>query len=426
MLTKAKERASTIADAGKEKVAELAGAGKVRAQAAVERAEDKIVDKAIGWTEDKVTEHAGRAVEKAGARIKEGVCSDHQIPHFVATMLCGMIDSVLPDVREEVVYAVMGQVYSRRPAQDELVLASRGGLGRAVGCLRGAVLYHLQPYDNGGGGRITDIWWWVLTLPAVCPLFGVQQVWFLLLFLLIDKGDEYQLCSFILSFKGLQALTVGIVGVIIGAVQYGLCVNKTPPTCESDAPGMSPWFFLELSAFSGQIVLVWTAFMLLPCSDKKGADARVQGAVARAAAAADDAEAAEAAEAAVGSGSGSGFCCCCCCCRLSKDRGGRLKYWLTFDTLIFLLAAGLVGITVAVKGAAVLEADWKFRQLLYWSKVMYGLLSTPYLLFSLPLATRLITHARPTGYDKRGRLRPCKARAGAAVQNNKEEEEKKP
>jgi hypothetical protein len=201
MLTKAKERAGTLADSGVSKVTELAGAGK----AAVERVEDRIVDRAMSWTEEKVTAASSSAVEKAGTRIKEGMRSDHQIPHFIATVLCDLVDSLLPDVREEVVYTVMGKVYARRAPQDEVVLDSRGGFRRAVGCLRGAVLYHLQPYDNGGGGRLTDVWWWIFTLPAVCPVLGVQQMWFLLLFLLIDKGDEFQLCSFILNFKGMQA-----------------------------------------------------------------------------------------------------------------------------------------------------------------------------------------------------------------------------
>eukprot|EP01044_Picomonas_judraskeda_P008026 COSAG03_NODE_893_length_5468_cov_3.850251_6_plen_222_part_00 len=194
MLTKAKERAGTLADSGVSKVTELAGAGKAA-----------VVDRAMSWTEEKVTAASSSAVEKAGTRIKEGMRSDHQIPHFIATVLCDLVDSLLPDVREEVVYTVMGKVYARRAPQDEVVLDSRGGFRRAVGCLRGAVLYHLQPYDNGGGGRLTDVWWWIFTLPAVCPVLGVQQMWFLLLFLLIDKGDEFQLCSFILNFKGMQA-----------------------------------------------------------------------------------------------------------------------------------------------------------------------------------------------------------------------------
>lgn len=394
MLTKAKARVGSLADAGVGKVAELADAGKEAAKAAVDRVEERIVDRAISWTEEKVTAATGSAVEKAGARIKEGICSDHQIPHFIATSLCDMVDSLLPDVREEVVYTVMGKVYARRSSPEQVEVAeSRGGFRRTVGCLRGAILYHLQPYDNGGGGRLTDIWWWIFTLPALCPILGVQQIWFLLLFLLIDKGDEFQLCSFILNFKGMQALTIGIIGVVVGAARYGLCVNKSPPTCETDAPGMSRFFFLELAAFSGQIFLVWSAFLLLPCSDKKGADARAQSAAARAAA--------------TGVGAGSSRCCCC---MVSTERGGRLRNWLVFDTVIFVLACGLVGAAVAVKGGAVLEADWKFRQALYWGKVLYGMLSVPYLLFSLPLAKRLFTHARPTGYDKHGRLRPCCAR----------------
>lgn len=192
--------------------------------------------------------------------------------------------------------------------------------------------------------------------------------------------------------------------MIVGAVRYGLCVNKLPPTCETDAPGMSPFFFLELAAFSAQIFLVWAAFLLLPCSDKKGADSRAQTAATRAAATGSGARPRSSASA-------------CCCCTVSAERGGRLRNWLTFDTVIFVLASSLVGGAVAVKGAAVLEADWKFRQALYWGKVLYGLLSVPYLLFALPLAKRLFTHARPTGYDKHGRLRPCHARADTGADN---------
>ncbi len=402
MLTKAKARAGSLTDAGVGKVTELADAGKEAAKAVVDRVEDRIVDRAISWTEEKVTAATGSAVEKAGVRIKEGMRSDHQIPHFIANVFCDLVDSLLPDVREEIVYTVMGQVYARQSSSEEVeVVESRGGFRRAVGCLRGAVLYHLQPFDNGGGGRLTDVWWWIFTLPAICPVLGVQQMWFFLLFLLIDKGDEFQLCSFILNFKGMQALTIGIIGVIVGAVRYALCVNKSPPTCETDAPGMSRFFFLELAAFSGQIFLVWGAFLLLPCSDKKGADARAQDAAARAAA--------------TGSGAGPPSASSrCCCCMVSTERGGRLRNWLVFDTLIFVLACGLVGAAVAVKGGAVLEADWKFRQTLYWGKVLYGMLSVPYLLFSLPLAKRLFTHARPTGYDKHGRLRACRARDSEA------------
>lgn len=102
---------------------------------------------------------------------------------------------------------------------------------------------------------------------------------------------------------------------------------------------MSSFFFLELVAVSAQIFLVWTAFLLLPCSDNKGADARAQGAAARAA----------------GSGSGARLprtASYCCCCMVSAERGDRLRNWLIFDTVVFMLAAGLVAVTVATKGAA--------------------------------------------------------------------------
>merc|ERR1719486_858488 len=39
------------------------------------------------------------------------------------------------------------------------------------------------------------------------------------------------------------------------------------------------------------------------------------------------------------------------------------------------------------------------------SQVLYGLLSAPFFLFTLPGLQRVLTHAMPTGYDRRGRCR---------------------
>jgi hypothetical protein len=39
-------------------------------------------------------------------------------------------------------------------------------------------------------------------------------------------------------------------------------------------PGSSGWFIWELVAFVAHVGLCWAAFMLLPCSEKKGEAAR--------------------------------------------------------------------------------------------------------------------------------------------------------
>ena len=42
------------------------------------------------------------------------------------------------------------------------------------------------------------------------------------------------------------------------------------------------------------------------------------------------------------------------------------------------------------------------QALLYWTRVLYGLLSLPFAVFTLPLLFEALTNARPTAYDQRG------------------------
>ena len=45
----------------------------------------------------------------------------------------------------------------------------------------------------------------------------------------------------------------------------------------------------------------------------------------------------------------------------------------------------------------------QYRAVLYWTRVVYGLLSLPFVVFTLPFMFQALTHSRPTGYDGRGR-----------------------
>jgi hypothetical protein len=324
------------------------------------------------------------------------VRNDPGMPNFIARFVCGIIEDIVPDIKEEVVYSVVGKVHGGLTGNDRGAvpvesLASRSCGARFCGCLRGLLLYHWQPYDQQSCSKCADVWYWVLLLIAICPFYGAQQIFHLLLFLLIDRSDEFQLCKYILDFKGLQALTLGVFGCIYGASRYAYCVNNKPLSCDIDGPGAYPAFYYELILFGAHLVLCWFAFMLLPCSEKKG-EVTHTGARARAAAGTDEPE------------------CGGCCGHLFNchgGRGGRLRRWLFFDTLIFVLAGALVGALVAMyPHLLTAEGNGQLRQLLFWAKVAYGLLSAPYMLFLLPLVSQLATHARPTGYDKHGRLRP--------------------
>jgi hypothetical protein len=49
----------------------------------------------------------------------------------------------------------------------------------------------------------------------------------------------------------------------------------------------------------------------------------------------------------------------------------------------------------------------QFRAAIFWCRVLYGLLSLPFVVFTLPLFFEAFTHSRPTGYTERGDCVRC-------------------
>ena len=46
------------------------------------------------------------------------------------------------------------------------------------------------------------------------------------------------------------------------------------------------------------------------------------------------------------------------------------------------------------------QEDFQVREMIYYFKTAYGLLSFPFLLFAIPFMDFVLTKSRPTGYDK--------------------------
>ena len=88
----------------------------------------------------------------------------------------------------------------------------------------------------------------------------------------------------------------------------------------------------------------------------------------------------------------------------NQDRNwleGLLKY----DTACFLIVVALVVATLY--GYDVDEA-WQRNSLIFWAKSLYALTAFPYMVFLVPGINRILTHARPTGYDPDGRCVPMR------------------
>jgi hypothetical protein len=252
----------------------------------------------------------------------------------------------------------------------------------------------MYPHDRSIWAQLKTWSWWLQQLPNMVPVLGIQQFWWMLIFILHDRRDEYMLVRFIINFKGWQCFTVGLLGMVSGSVQYLVC--SLGDSCEQAYPGSFLFFALSLAAFLLQMVLVWVAFLLLPCSVKLGV--RSGSKVARE-------------EADLNPGRAG-----CCGCVVYERRGGSLALWRGYDVVFATAAVGVCVYSYTVHGPStpgnggghddMIYLHPKVAQTMYWAKVFYGLSMAPFAMFMVPLLSKSMTDAYPTGYNQRGDLVP--------------------
>lgn len=277
--------------------------------------------------------------------------------------------------------------------------------------LRATLLYTLNPFDRSMWAQISWPLFWLLTGVMLFPFYGVQPIAYLVLFVLMDKGDEYQLISFILSFKGFQAITLGAFTGLFAGAKLQWCTTHS--TCDhpgiTGAPGMERAYWFTTVCFVLNVLLVWASFVLLPLSEQKGAPNFI--------AEQRDPEQGRPASAGrrllprlsfgrssiatlLGPAQGDTEPCCCGCAAFNPRRGGALRVLLLWDLGVFVLIALLCAYAFLTQ-----EKGWRLRSWLFWGRVAYGLASVPFLMFLVPPFDRVLVHTWATGYDQRGRCR---------------------
>ena len=105
----------------------------------------------------------------------------------------------------------------------------------------------------------------------------MAPLYWMLIFSMIDRSDEFQLCLFITNFKGFMAFTTGIYGALTGAVRAATAFDALLHCQEAGIPHLSchlpfgytggwatfPW---EMFCWFLEVLTVWLAFLLLPFS----------------------------------------------------------------------------------------------------------------------------------------------------------------
>ena len=99
------------------------------------------------------------------------------------------------------------------------------------------IRYHLDPYDKDIWQRFNDPYFVGLLILGVIPSYGLQDFVFLFKICVIDRTDDFQLLTYITTFKGLQFLT-GLWSTAQGVFQYMSCTSSDTHTCDRYGPGM--------------------------------------------------------------------------------------------------------------------------------------------------------------------------------------------
>jgi len=428
----AKEAASSAADSAKEAAGNTAVgqelsalAAKIEAQAEAFKEEKKRMLEA--WKEEKrrlimefiQTKMEGifdHGMNVAAETLKEKI-KDPYMPQFVKDFCDDAVDAIWPDVKMELKDEIL-KGFSKEQVIHHGEPACCGSCGPLA-----FWRYSLLPYDRGFWRQLRNPIWWLFTLASCIPKWGVMQIVYILQFIMIDKSDEFQLFQFIVMFKSLQFFTIGIVGSVLGSVQYYICVSKAPPTCDKDSPRESFW---TMVLFFLQVVVVFVAFLLMNCSEKKGGfyyqleqESRNQahGQASREGRmnaleelSKNDVEMDEKTRMMHTMRYKSDS-------DMLENSKSRLMKFLIWDFVIFILCVGLICFlayyNLLDEDAQVNRSDdnvgdgnWKFVMSLFWVKCFYGYMSFPFLLLKMPLISTLISHARPTGYNPYGNTVP--------------------
>jgi len=394
----------------KDKLAAQAEAWKAEKMAMLEQFENEKKLMLATWIQDKIEGVFDHGMNVCAEKLKDKI-KDPYMPDFVKDLCDEMVDSVWPDVKTEVKDAVLSGLSAPPPIPH-------GEDGSCCFWPIAWLRYSLDPYDRGFWRRIRHPLYWLFSIARSFPRYGVVQITYFLYFLLIDKGDEYQLIEYITLFKAFQFLTLGILSACIGSVQYYLCTMSVPMNCQEHAPQESFWTVI---LFVIQIINVFVAFLCLNCSQKKGGFYYQYEQEAMMTIRADTGSVGgrKAAIARITQSSSKNSDKLLQGLRYRseedmKDQSkSRLMKFLIYDFIIFVLCV-IIAIFLAFfnvldknsqpnnNSSGVNDGNWKFAMGLYWTKCFYGFMSFPFVVLKMPGINSLITHAKPTGYNPYG------------------------
>lgn len=313
--------------------------------------------------------------------------------------------------------------------------------------VRARFLHATQPADTTIYQNLREAGPLLLTIISLYPPTSVPL--FLVTLIFINKTDEFQLVNYILKFKGAQFLSAGIMPAAQTGMKlffscfknvavHGYGLDHLPPgMCVTDAPGPSKWHLLIMEPM--RIVLLYYATYLLASQGGYGgieeikaleeartdaADGCLDGVVdkkvlkernkeargeGKSSSAAQDGRATspplrewenpveitfEAKNLAINQAR-ERHC-------VQRAHGFMLPIFLKYDACVIAFLTLCFGLALV----SVDEPTWMLWTCAYYFRLLYSILSFPFLIFLAPIVGPSLHHAKPTAYDKQGMLVP--------------------
>ena len=383
------EQAASSAEAAATKVAgEERVAGAKAAAAGAAGAVTGAAARAAGEAEETVrakgvavaSKGVDLACEKIAAMAKAAVV-DPDMPRPVRKVAEAVVDGFMPEVRDMIMESATAAFRKKVDDAAKMTAPAPPCCPNVPARVRAHVLYHMFPHDKTIWACVKDPWWWFYTQAlGAFPLWGVTTAWwFVVLAFKWSESpvDEFQLVDFVVSFKASQFTTACVQAMVVGATLYASCI----PDCSDGAPGSEPAFRETLWLFFARVLLCWVALGLLPWSAVKGGYhyEPVRGELASVA-----------------------------------RKGGRVRYWMYYDLVV---AAGCLALVIFIYDQPG-GTDWVQNAQLFHVKVLYGMLSFPWMVLKLPMMYSLILSLKPTNYNRAGEtVRPATGKEMAAARD---------
>jgi len=312
--------------------------------------------------------------------IKHNLLADPDMWHWVRSGATAALDRMLSHVELEIERNIQYS-FLEQQSNSNIQGPIGGPLRGYVYRLRAFILHHYLPHNKSFFGKLEDPVYLAIYIMTCLPVHGLRVAIFaVVLLMLVVPGppDESQLINFIVSFKGVQFFSSGLVRLWMGAMEYFACYSlykdELLECVEERGPGVASGLG-EAADYLGNIALVWIAFYMLPYSKK-----HVQDPLTRYLAEEN-----------------------------SRQTGGRLHHLLHYDMKCFVVSlCTLLALTLATCGGQ-LDAGGssrgsypQFCANIFWCCALYSTLSLPFVPFMIPCVQTILTHCDPTGYNESG------------------------